>query len=179
MRPNMQNYFLLLPGTPAKPFRVALGALLIKTIKGITDEAVVEELKENPYLQYLIGLKAYQYEAPFDASMMVHFRKRISTEMLQEINEKIVKVQLEQQKLEKKKNQKRKKPSDDDQNNSGTAAGSEEKSESAEEQETLKNGKLLLDATCAPADIRYPTDIALLNEAREKSEGIRCNASYF
>ena len=51
-------------GTPAKQFRVALGALLIKAIKGITDEAVVEELKENPYLQYLIGLKAYQYEAP-------------------------------------------------------------------------------------------------------------------
>ena len=46
--------FSAVTGTPAKPFRVALGALLIKTIKGITDEAVVEELKENPYLQYLI-----------------------------------------------------------------------------------------------------------------------------
>lgn len=31
-------------------------------------------------------------------------------------------------------------------------------------------GKLLLDATCAPADIRYPTDLSLLNEAREKTE---------
>ncbi len=26
-------------------------------------------------------------------------------------------------------------------------------------------GKLLLDATCAPADIAYPTDLSLLNEA--------------
>lgn len=33
-------------------------------------------------------------------------------------------------------------------------------------------GKLLLDATCAPADIRYPTDLSLLNEAREKTEKI-------
>ncbi|MGC8001120.1 IS5/IS1182 family transposase, partial [Salmonella enterica] len=33
-------------------------------------------------------------------------------------------------------------------------------------------GKLLLDATCAPADIAYPTDLRLLNEAREKLEGI-------
>ncbi|MFC5986373.1 IS5/IS1182 family transposase, partial [Marinicrinis lubricantis] len=33
-------------------------------------------------------------------------------------------------------------------------------------------GTLLLDATCAPADIAYPTDITLLNEAREKLEGI-------
>ena len=31
-------------------------------------------------------------------------------------------------------------------------------------------GKLLLDATCAPADIRYPTDLSLLGEAREKTE---------
>jgi hypothetical protein len=31
---------------------------------------------------------------------------------------------------------------------------------------------LLLDATCAPADIRYPTDLGLLNEAREKTENI-------
>jgi IS5 family transposase len=36
----------------------------------------------------------------------------------------------------------------------------------------LGQGKLLLDATCAPADIRYPTDLSLLNEAREKTEEI-------
>jgi hypothetical protein len=29
-----------------------------------------------------------------------------------------------------------------------------------------------VDASCAPADIRYPTDISLLNEAREKTEAI-------
>ena len=28
------------------------------------------------------------------------------------------------------------------------------------------------DATCAPADIRYPNDLGLLNEARVASEGI-------
>jgi hypothetical protein len=31
-------------------------------------------------------------------------------------------------------------------------------------------GQLLLDATCTPADIKYPTDIEILNEAREKTE---------
>jgi hypothetical protein len=31
---------------------------------------------------------------------------------------------------------------------------------------------LLVDATCAPSDIRYPTDISLLNESREKLEEI-------
>ncbi|MBE1556824.1 hypothetical protein [Sporosarcina limicola] len=33
-------------------------------------------------------------------------------------------------------------------------------------------GKLLLDATCAPSDITYPTDIGLLNKSREKLEKI-------
>ena len=33
-------------------------------------------------------------------------------------------------------------------------------------------GALMIDATCAPADIRYPTDLGLLNEGREKLEGI-------
>jgi hypothetical protein len=33
-------------------------------------------------------------------------------------------------------------------------------------------GKLIVDASCAPADIRYPNDLSLLKEAREKSERI-------
>ena len=33
-------------------------------------------------------------------------------------------------------------------------------------------GQLILDASCAPADIRYPTDLSLLNEDREKTEAI-------
>lgn len=35
-------------------------------------------------------------------------------------------------------------------------------------------GTLTLDATCTPANIRYPQDISLLNEAREKLETIIC-----
>lgn len=33
-------------------------------------------------------------------------------------------------------------------------------------------GTLMIDATCAPSDIRYPTDLSLLNEGREKLESI-------
>lgn len=41
-------------------------------------------------------------------------------------------------------------------------------------------GTLTLDATCAPVNIRYPQDISLLNEAREKLEAIiyRFSRSY-
>ena len=45
------------------------------------------QITENPYLQYFIGLPGYQEQAPFDASTLVLFRKRISSEMLMEANE--------------------------------------------------------------------------------------------
>ena len=77
-------------GAPAKPLRMALGALIIKERLTLTDEETVEQIRENPYLQYFIGLHEYQDEAPFDPSMMVHFRKRINLEMLAEINELII-----------------------------------------------------------------------------------------
>ena len=80
-------------GNVAKPLRMALGALIIQTKFQFSDRELVEQITENPYLQYFIGLPSYQEKAPFDA-------------------------------------------------------------------------------TCTPANIRYPQDISLLNEAREKLETI-------
>ena len=135
-------------GAPAKPFRVALGSLLIKERQKITDRETVEQIRENPYLQYLIGKAAFSDEEPFDASMMVHFRKRITDEMLREINER---MHIEEVKKKREK---------------------EEATEKEEHAPEKNKGKLLVDATCTPADIRYPTDLSLLNEAREKTERI-------
>lgn len=39
-----------------------------------------------------------------------------------------------------------------------------------ETKEVKNNGQLIVDATCTPADIRYPTDMSLLNEARMNAE---------
>jgi hypothetical protein len=49
---------------------------------------------------------------------------------------------------------------------------SEEKKSAEKIREGENRGKLILDATCAPADIRYPTDLGLLNPAREQTEKI-------
>jgi hypothetical protein len=38
----------------------------------------VEQIAENLYLQYFIGLPGYQEQAPFDASTLMLFRKRIT-----------------------------------------------------------------------------------------------------
>ena len=150
-------------GAPAKSVRMALGALIIKEKLGVSDEETVEQIRENPYLQCFIGLREFTEQAPFDASMMVHFRKRFSVEVLKELNERVV------------RNEETEERSKDDCEGGGSApakGGTSEKEAVEEEPEGPNRGKLLLDATCAPADIRYPTDLGLLNEAREKTEQI-------
>lgn len=138
-------------GNVAKPFRMALGALIIQTKFQYSDRELVEQITENPYLQYFIGLPGYQEEAPFDASTLVLFRKRISAEMLMEVNEYLLAHK-------------------DDDNNTPPSSGNSGDNDALKED--TNKGTLTLDATCAPADIRYPQDISLLNEAREKLENI-------
>lgn len=42
------------------------------TPQGLTDEELVEQIKENPFLQFCIGLEAFQYSSAFGLSMMVY-----------------------------------------------------------------------------------------------------------
>ena len=61
-------------GTVAKPLRMALGSLLIQKEYDYSDRDLIEQLQENPYYQYFIGLPGYQMEAPFVPSLLVEFR---------------------------------------------------------------------------------------------------------
>ena len=51
-------------GPPAKSFRLALAALIIKEKLGISDRETVEQIRENPYLQYFIGQSSYSNGSP-------------------------------------------------------------------------------------------------------------------
>jgi hypothetical protein len=42
-------------------------------------------------MQFFLGFAGYSSKAPFDPSMMVHFRKRFSEEDLSRINEGLLK----------------------------------------------------------------------------------------
>ena len=130
---------------------MALGSLIIQTKFRYSDRELVEQIAENPYLQYFIGLPGYQEDAPFDASARVLFRKRISAEMLMEVNQYLLAHK-------------------DNDNNTPPSSGNSGDNDALKED--TNKGTLTLDATCAPADIRYPQDISLLNEAREKLETI-------
>jgi IS5 family transposase len=145
-------------GNPAYPVRVAFGALIIKEKLKITDEETVEQIRENPYLQYFIGYKAYSDKPPFNSSTMVYFRIRLTADILKEINALIV-MRAEQEKKQ----------------GSGTEPGVDDharKDGGKPGDPPANSGTLLMDATCIPDDIRYPHDVTLLDEARQKTEKI-------
>jgi hypothetical protein len=140
-------------GAPAKSFRMALGALIIKERLGTSDAETVEQIRENPYLQYFLGLSEYSDTAPFDSSMLVHFRNRLTLELVGRINEAVV-------------------LGTDEPCPTQTDADKPETEDDDDAVPPANQGQLIIDASCAPADIRYPTDLSLLNEARQGTEAI-------
>jgi len=147
-------------GSPAKSSRLALGALILKERLGVTDRELVEQIAENPYLQYFLGLTAYQHEAPFHHSLLTTFRKRFTHESLETINEAIARLIVEAQ------------PTKDLPPTKEAPSNTDRVDATEADEPAPPNGQLLVDATCVPADITYPTDLKLLNEAREKTEAI-------
>ena len=149
-----EKYAELFPsdtGMPAKPLRTALGSLMIQKQYGYSDRELLEQIKENPYYQYFIGLPGYQSHQPFVPSLLVEFRKRLGDDVLMEINEMIIAYNT---------------PDDP---GAGDGGGSDL---GAETEETANSGTIILDASCAPQNISYPQDINLLNEARENLESL-------
>ena len=80
---------------------------------------------------------------------MAYFRKRLTPDVPDEINEMIVRDAKERQAKETESQ-------DDDNPDNHQGSGG-------------KRGAMIVDATCAPSDIRYPQDVSLLNEARENA----------
>lgn len=164
-------------GRPSKDARLVIGAVIIKHKLCLSDRETVAQIQENPYLQYFVGLPGYQMEEPFAPSLFVDIRKRMGQSVFDVFHDAIIEA-VESMEEKKGKRGKSKppaqntkqghRPSDDDE----PPTGSSETKAAKDEPEPDRQGKLLLDATVAPQAIRYPTDLSLLNEAREVSEKI-------
>ena len=140
-------------GRPALDARIVIGAMIIKEKKRLPDEETTEEIRENPYLQYFLGYEEFSHKAPFDPSLFVILRERLGVEAF----EKMTRAFIERiEVVEKSKAPKVEKKDQDP----------------PVKDEDRREGKLILDATVAPQDIRFPTDVDLLNEAREHTERI-------
>ncbi|WP_170983027.1 IS5 family transposase [Dyadobacter frigoris] len=138
--------------------RVAIGSVIIKHICDLSDRETVQQIQENMYMQFFLGYSSFTDEPPFDPSLFVEFRKRLGVEQINKINELILGLGSE----------------------GYHAKSSTQDRAGVVKKETLPKqdggevvthfGKMITDATACPQDIAYPTDLNLLNDAREKSQ---------
>lgn len=138
-------------GRPQLNPRIVIGALIIKHICNLDDRETISQITENIYMQYFLGYSGFSSDPPFDPSLFVEIRKRLGDDVIEEMNLRILKIskQIDERNSSDKKG-------DDELPGDGNA----------------NKGELLLDATVSPQDIAYPTDLNLLNEARQISDKI-------
>jgi hypothetical protein len=140
--------------------RVAIGALIIKHYKQMSDEETIQDIQENPYLQYFLGYSSYQFKPCFEPSLFVTIRRRLKASDIEAINELFI------SKFRELRSSKRKRTR-------SVKRGRSSKQKCEQLMNTEENrGKLIVDATVAPSNIKYPTDLDLLNDSREISEYI-------
>jgi IS5 family transposase len=71
------KHYDLKKGAPAKPIRLMVSLLILKQLRNLSDESIVEQWSENAYYQYMGGQTYFASNAPCEATELVHFRKRI------------------------------------------------------------------------------------------------------
>ncbi len=153
-------------GRPPLSGRIIIGALIIKHLESFTDRATIDHIAENMYMQYFLGYTSFSSEPPFTAPLFVTIRKRLSLELLSQINELVARHGMQSD------------ADPDDPGGSDSPPGSpapqDETSAPAatpsSKPEPAPKGRLLMDATVAPQHITFPTDLKLLDAARRKSE---------
>lgn len=126
-------------GASNRPGRMVIAALIIKHKLSLSDEETILTIQENPYMQYMCGLTEYSDQPIFDPSLFTTIRKRITIEDVNALT-------LE---LAKKAQQKKDKDDNDEDN---TFSGKTQPTD------------VKADATCADAEVRYPTDIDLIED---------------
>lgn len=138
--------------------RTVLGALIVKHKFDLDDRGTVQMIQENIYLQYFCGLKSFTIKKVFDPSLFVDIRKRLGGKEFDSFN-KLVIEKSEQIKPHQARIKSKGKP-DKQADDPGSSVGSSNR------------GTLKVDATVADQEIKFPTDVNLLNESRENLERI-------
>ena len=79
-------------GRPCKPIRLMCGLLILKHLRNLSDESVVEQWSENAYYQYFCGMQEFSPGFPCNATELVHFRKRIGEKGMELILQESIRV---------------------------------------------------------------------------------------
>jgi IS5 family transposase len=173
--------------------RIVIGSVVIKHMLGLTDRETIQQIQENIYMQYFLGYSSLTNDPPFSPSLFVEIRERLSLEVLSGINDIITsncfeKVLATDAPITETTSTV---PASDVVttvaptpasesstftevqgivDNTVTTEVTSSNTTTSNQLLTKNHGKLLVDATVAPQNITFPTDIKLLNAAREKSE---------
>ncbi len=173
-----ESYYQGLPaerGRPVKDARLVIGAVIIKHKLCLSDVETVQQIQENPYLQYFVGLAGYQQAAPFAPSLFVEIRKRMGATVFDGFNQAIIDAHEGKKTFKQPKTTAQSTALDGANPLEKPAEPAEQVNETPRPQapdsaESAHQGRLIVDATVVEQAIRYPTDLSLLNEAREFSE---------
>ena len=72
-----KGYYSEKMGKPSKPIRLMVALLIIKQVRNLSDENVVQQWSENLYYQYFSGEHHFQPTIPCVPTELVAFRQRI------------------------------------------------------------------------------------------------------
>lgn len=127
-------------GRPGKDAHLVIGALILKHFYRYSDEETIEQIQMNPYYQYFVGFKAFQKEPAFCPTLFVDIRKRMDDAVCKEFEKSLTN---EIEKIQSSK----------------TIEPSPETLQGKNTDKKNNKGTLIVDATIADQDIRYPTCI--------------------
>ena len=142
-----QKHFSVDMGAKTINPRWVIGAFIIKHKLGLSDEEVLQTISENPYMQYFLGLANFNRDPLFSPSLFVQFRKQLGEDTFAEFSQMLAAM-------------------------TNPSASSDEDNQGKDTGEAKTKGKLKIDASVADQYISYPNDLALVNEARVKTEAI-------
>ncbi len=79
-------------GAPSKPIRLMVSLLILKQLRNLSDESVVEQWSENVFYQYFSGEQFYASRKPCVPTELVEFRKRIGEEGVEIIFKESIRI---------------------------------------------------------------------------------------
>lgn len=89
---SFSKHYSLTQGAPAKPIRLMVSLLILKQLRNLSDESVVEQWSENSYYQYFSGEQSFVPHTPCVPTELVEFRKRIGEEGVELILKESIRV---------------------------------------------------------------------------------------
>jgi transposase, IS5 family len=88
-------------GRPAKPIRLMVSLILLKHLRNVSDESIVEQWGENMYYQYFSGEVKFVCNPPCVPSELVMFRHRIGEKGIELIFKESIRVNDDETPIDK------------------------------------------------------------------------------